>query len=143
MGKKNGLAATDPDLEGLVVTYGQNRRWFLKATIIVLILIIAAGIWFLKRGQDTPPKTTPGKKAAPTELPRMANLPPPEPKLVPPTPSYGPNAPVIEQARKALRASILRVPSPFQKFCRRARNGLMRPFSCWNMLPKQGTPRPP
>lgn len=89
-----------------MVTYGRNRRWFLKATIIVLILIIAAGIWFLRRGQETVSKTTPGKKTAPAELPRMANLPPPEPTPTPLIPSYGPNAPVIEQARKALREGI-------------------------------------
>ena len=86
--------------------YGQNRRWFLKATIVLFILIIAAGIWYFKWGTDIPFKTTPEKKTTPTELPRMANLPPPEPEPLPPTPSYSPNAPVIEQARKALREGI-------------------------------------
>lgn len=91
---------------GFVVSYGQNRRWILKTTIVIFILIIAAGIWYLKWGKGTPFTTTSKKKTAPTELPRMANLPPPEPRPLPPTPSYSPNAPVIEQARKALREGI-------------------------------------
>jgi len=89
-----------------VATYGQNRRWFLKAVIVIFILVIAAGIWYLMWGTDIPFKTTPEEKTTPTELPRMANLPPPEPKPLPPTPSYSPNAPVIEQAREALREGI-------------------------------------
>ncbi len=85
--------------------YGRNRRWLLSVIIIVLVLFIAAGIWFLKRAKDTPPQTATGSKGT-TALPRMANLPPPKPIPTPPTPSYGPNAPVIEQARKALREGI-------------------------------------
>ena len=85
--------------------YGRNRRWLLKVVIIVLILVIAAGIWFLIRAKNTPPQTATGSRTT-TALPRMANLPPPKPVSKPPTPSYGPNAPVIEQAREALREGI-------------------------------------
>ena len=85
--------------------YGRNRRWVLKVIIIVLILVIAAGIWWLIKIKDTPPQTATDRKT-PSELPRMANLPPPKPIPVPPKPSYGPNAPVIEQARTALREGI-------------------------------------
>lgn len=85
--------------------YGRNRRWLLSVIIIVLVLFIAAGIWFLKRAKDTSPQTATGSKGT-AALPRMANLPPPKPIPTPPTPSYGPNAPVIAQARKALREGI-------------------------------------
>jgi hypothetical protein len=108
MKKVLGLATTVHELEGFVDINGQSRRWFLKATIIVLILIIVAGIWYFIRPkfQATTPQTGLGRQTTPKELPRMANLPPPEPVPLPPTPSYGPNAPVIEQARQALREGI-------------------------------------
>ena len=103
-----GFATTVYELEGYVDYNGQRRRWFLKATVTVLVLIIAAGIWYFirSRSQGTTPQTGLGRQAPPKELPRMANLPPPESVPLPPTPSYGPNAPVIEQARKALREGI-------------------------------------
>jgi hypothetical protein len=104
-----GLATAVHELEGFVNNNGQSRRWFLKVTIIVVILvIIAAGIWYFLRyrSQDITSLTGLGRQTTLKELPRMANLPPPETVPLPPTPSYGPNAPVIEQARKALREGI-------------------------------------
>jgi len=47
------------------------------------------------------------KGAQKSELPRMANLPPKKETIPPPPPpSYTPDAPVLEQARKALREGI-------------------------------------
>jgi hypothetical protein len=108
MKKTPGLAIAVHELEGFVNYNGQSRRWFLKVIIIVVILVIAAGIWYFirYRSQETTRLTGSGRRTTPKELPRMANLPPPEPVPLPPTPSYGPNAPVIEQARKALREGI-------------------------------------
>ena len=76
----------------------QNRRWLqIGAIIIVLLVIILGGYWVLKGGRET---------AKPTALPRMANLPPKPETTTPPTPSYAPDAPILEQAREALREGI-------------------------------------
>lgn len=79
---------------------GKNRLWLLIASIIV-IGIFFGGYWFWKRNRTTE-KTT-----GPATLPRMANLPPKNPSgITPPPPSYPPNAPLLEQARKALKEGI-------------------------------------
>ena len=86
--------------------YSQNRRRLLIGAIIVgLVVIILCGYWALKRD----PTTVATEKIVqqPINLPRMANLPPKETTAPPPlSPSYSPDAPVIEQARKALREGI-------------------------------------
>ena len=53
-----------------------------------------------------PPAYTPKADAPAPPLPRMANQPPKEEEIAPPQPSYPPDAPVLEQARKALREGI-------------------------------------
>ncbi len=53
-----------------------------------------------------PPSYTPKPEAPAPPLPRMANQPPKEEEIAPPQPSYPPNAPVLEQARKALREGL-------------------------------------
>ncbi len=75
-----------------------NRPWLLTAAIIFgLLVIISVGYWALKGERET---------VQPTAPPRMANLPlKPEPTM-PPPPSYAPDAPVLEQAREALREGI-------------------------------------
>jgi len=75
-----------------------NRLWLLTAAIIFgLLVIISIGYWALKGERET---------VQPTAPPRMANLPlKPEPTM-PPPPSYPPDAPVLEQAREALREGI-------------------------------------
>jgi len=75
-----------------------NRLWLLIAAIIFgLLVIISIGYWSLKGERETV------KPAAP---PRMANLPPKTEPTIPPPPSYAPDAPVLEQAREALREGI-------------------------------------
>ena len=85
--------------------FGQNRRWVLIVSItVVLIAVVIGGYLVLKKDGGT---TSIEKKRAPTKLPRMANLPPKvitKPK--PTSPSYPPDAPVLEKARKALREGI-------------------------------------
>ena len=69
---------------------------------IALIATIGAGYWLFKgKGKETlPPAPAP-------PLPKMANLPQKEPEIkLPPKPTYAPDAPIIEQARQALREGI-------------------------------------
>jgi hypothetical protein len=76
----------------------RNRRWLLTAVIISgLLMIIFGGYWALKGDREP---------VQPTKLPRMANLPPRPETTTPPPPSYAPDAPVLEQAREALREGI-------------------------------------
>jgi hypothetical protein len=69
---------------------------------IAVIVVIGGSYWFFKgRSRESLP-------SAPTAaLPKMANLPEKEPEIKPPPkPAYAPDAPVLEQARKALREGI-------------------------------------
>ena len=69
---------------------------------IALIALIGGGYWLFKdNGKETlPPASTPS-------LPKMANLPQKEPDIKPPyKPIYAPDAPILEQARQALREGI-------------------------------------
>ncbi len=87
-----------------MTSYDQNRRWLWIAVIIIsLLVVIFGGYWVLKRdgGTVSTEKTTP-----PTGLPRMTNLPSMKTTTPPPPPSYPPDAPVLEQARKALREGL-------------------------------------
>ena len=81
--------------------FNHNRPWLPIAAIIFgLLVILSVGYWVygvFKGDRET---------VEPTAPPRMANLPPkPEPTM-PPPPSYAPDAPVLEQAREALRKGI-------------------------------------
>ena len=69
---------------------------------IALVVVIGVGYWLFKdRGDETLPP-------APSQpLPKMANMPKQEPEIKPPPPpTYAPDAPVLEQARQALREGI-------------------------------------
>jgi hypothetical protein len=83
----------------------RERLWvFIIAGIIGLVVVAAAGylVW-----KSFPAKVAKPKTAQKSELPRMANLPPKKEAIpAPPPPSYTPDAPVLEQARKALREGI-------------------------------------
>lgn len=83
----------------------RERLWVLViAGIIGLVVIVVAGYLVWKSFQVE--KAIP-KGAQKSELPRMANLPPKKETIPPPPPpSYTPDAPVLEQARKALREGI-------------------------------------
>jgi hypothetical protein len=84
----------------------RERLWILLiAAVAGLVVIILAGyiVWqSLRVEEDVKPKET--RKV---ELPRMANLPPKKEAIpTPPPPSYTPDAPVLEQARQALRDGL-------------------------------------
>ncbi|UCD79337.1 MAG: hypothetical protein JSW26_28720 [Desulfobacterales bacterium] len=83
----------------------RERSWVLVvASIIGLVVILIAGylVWKSLEVKEVKPK-----EAQKTELPRMANLPPKKEAIPPPPPpSYTPDAPVLEQARQALRDGI-------------------------------------
>ncbi len=78
-----------------------NTTWMVIIAIS-LIAVIGGGLWLFKgNDQETlPPAPAPS-------LPKMANLPQKEPEIKPPPePAYEPDAPVLEQARQALRDGI-------------------------------------
>ena len=75
---------------------------WMAITAISLVAVIWAGYWLFKdHGEETlPPASSPS-------LPKMANLPSKKAEIKPPpTPTYAPDAPVLEQARQALREGI-------------------------------------
>ena len=80
-----------------------RARWWILITVAIVITVAVGGFfaWRVSR-QTVETKQT----AEPTKLPRMANLPPKEeaPKPIPPT--YSPEAPLLEQVRKAMREGI-------------------------------------
>jgi hypothetical protein len=83
----------------------KERTWvFLIVGIIGLVVFVVAGylVWKSFQVEEAKPEAVPKP-----ELPRMANLPPKKEAIPPPPPpSYSPDAPVLEQARKALREGI-------------------------------------
>ncbi len=82
-----------------------ERLWIVVISGMVgLVVLVVAGylVWQSFQVDEVKPK-----EAQKPELPRMANLPPKkEAILPPPPPSYTPDAPVLEMARKALREGI-------------------------------------
>ena len=92
------------DRKTLILDSSRNRFWILLIVIILIILAILIGGYLAWKGSR---KTAPVKKPiSETKLPRMANLPPAKKEIALPQPSYPPDAPVLEQARKALREGI-------------------------------------
>jgi hypothetical protein len=82
---------------------GPRTQWWIIIAVAIVITVVVGGYfaWRVSR-QAVPTRQT----AEPTKLPRMANLPPKEeaPKPIPPT--YSPEAPLLEQVRKAMREGI-------------------------------------
>jgi hypothetical protein len=73
--------------------------------IVVLVVIVLIGYLVWKMLLEKPPEKP--KVARDVKLPRMANLPPPkETPVEPPQPSYTPNAPLLQEARRALSEGI-------------------------------------
>ena len=94
-------------------TYLDNKkrgRWWTVAIIAIIIAVIFLGgilLWNSLRTDDGKILTK-GKieEEKPPELPRMANLPPKVKEPEPITPSYAPDAPLLEQVREAMRKGI-------------------------------------
>jgi TPR repeat protein len=84
--------------------FNNRRKWIPVAAIAVIVLIVVGGYWILR---ETKPPGSEDSMDAQKELPRMANLPPKKTIIEPPPPpSYTPDAPVLEQARTALKEGI-------------------------------------
>ena len=88
----------------------RGRWWALTIVIVVILAAIVFGgflVWNSLRTKDTS-KLTKGKieTEKPAELPRMANQPPKKEAPEPITPSYTPDAPLLEQVREAMRKGI-------------------------------------
>jgi hypothetical protein len=83
----------------------RERLWIaVIAGIVGMVVIVVAGylVWQSFQVDEVKPGSAPK-----TELPRMVNLPPKKEVIPPPPPpSYTPDAPVLEQVRKALRDGI-------------------------------------
>ena len=82
-----------------------QKRWCILITATIVITVLVGG-YFAWRVSRPRPAVPPKETDEPTNLPRMANLPPKQeaPKAVPP--SYSPDAPLLEQVREAMREGI-------------------------------------
>lgn len=82
-----------------------NRRvWIIGAAIAVIVILVIGGYWVLREPKAP---SSEDNKDVQKELPRMANLPPKKTTIEPPPPpSYTPDAPVLEQARLALKEGL-------------------------------------
>ena len=80
-----------------------RTRWWIPITAVIVIILVAGGYfaWRVSR-QAVPIKD----KAEPTQLPRMANLPPKKEAPKPAPPPYSSDAPLLEQVREAMRKGI-------------------------------------
>ena len=97
----------------------ESSRRGRKFLVALLVIGIALLVYFeyrdlkSRRGEgppedlpSSPPAYTPKPVTPAPPLPRMANQPPKEEDVAPPQPTYPPDAPVLEQARQALREGI-------------------------------------
>ena len=82
---------------------GSRTRWWIIITVAIVIAVVAGAFFAWRVSRHAVPTN---QTAEQTKLPRMANLPPKEkaPKSVPPP--YSPDAPLLEQVRKAMRKGI-------------------------------------
>ncbi len=90
----------------------RGRGWILIIGVVVGLAVIVFGGYLLWNSIRTDTsKMKAGQKAAvkeekPRELPRMANQPPKIKETEPITPSYAPDAPLLEQVREAMKKGI-------------------------------------
>jgi TPR repeat protein len=82
---------------------GPRIRWWIIITVAIVISVVAGG-FFAWRGLKEAVPTN--QTAEQTKLPRMANLPPKEKAPKPVPPPYSPDAPLLEQVRKAMQKGI-------------------------------------
>ena len=90
-----------------------RKRWWIITIIVVIGLaaIVFGGylVWNSVRTENAKNQAkgkVEGEVEKPPELPRMANQPPKIKALEPITPSYAPDAPLLEQVREAMRKGI-------------------------------------
>ena len=82
----------------------RKRWWILITAVIVVMAVIIVGGYIAWRAlrEDVSTKDA----AKPTQLPRMANLPPKKEAPKPVAPPYTPDAPLLEQVRAVMRKGI-------------------------------------
>jgi TPR repeat protein len=81
----------------------RKTRWWILIAVAIVISVVA-GVYFAWQGSKKAVPTN--QTAEQTKLPRMANLPPKEKAPQPVPPPYSPDAPLLEQVRKAMRKGI-------------------------------------
>ena len=82
---------------------GPRTRWWILITVAIVVTVVV-GVYFAWRVSR--PAVPTEETAEPTKLPRMANLPLKEEAPKPIPPPYSPDAPLLEQVRKAMRKGI-------------------------------------
>jgi hypothetical protein len=82
----------------------EPRTWWWVLIIGAIVITVVVGAYFAWRVSRQAGSTE--ETAEPTKLPRMANLPPKEEAPKPVPPPYSPDAPLLEQVRKAMLKEI-------------------------------------
>jgi hypothetical protein len=80
-----------------------RTRWWILITAVIIIIIISGGYL---AGRLLREDVSTQQAVEPAELPRMANFPPKEAAPEPVPPPYSSDAPLLEQAREAMRKAI-------------------------------------
>ncbi len=88
----------------------RERWWIITIIVVIGLVVIVFGGFLVWNSVRTDNHLIQGKIEAeveePPELPRMANQPPKIKTPEPITPSYSPDAPLLEQVREAMRKGI-------------------------------------
>ena len=99
-------------MENYIKNKNRKRWWVITIIVVIGIAAIVIGgylVWNSVRTENAKNQTKAkieGEGDKPPELPRMANQPPKIKALEPVTPSYAPDAPLLEQVREAMRKGI-------------------------------------
>ena len=99
-------------MENYINNKNRKRWWVITIIVVIGIAAIVIGgylVWNSVRTENAKNQTKAkieGEVDKPPELPRMANQPPKIKALEPVTPSYAPDAPLLEQVREAMRKGI-------------------------------------
>jgi hypothetical protein len=99
-------------VENYPISKNRGRWWIITIIVVLGLAVIVLGgyvVWTSVRTENTEIEAK-GKIEVgvekPPELPRMANQPPKIKAPEPITPSYAPDAPLLEQVREAMRKGI-------------------------------------
>jgi hypothetical protein len=97
-------------VENYLNNKNRERWWIITIIIVIGLAVIVFGGFLVWNSVRTDKNKIQGKIEAevekPPELPRMANQPPKIKAPEPATPSYAPDAPLLEQVREAMRKGI-------------------------------------
>lgn len=97
-------------MENYLNTKNRGRWWMITISVVIGLAVIVFGGYLVWNSIRTDKTKIQGKVEGdvekPRELPRMANQPPKIKTPEPITPSYEPDAPLLEQVREAMRKGI-------------------------------------